>query len=235
MVKHLESHLSGNQDFQLLMIVQGAGGTGKIVLIEEITTTFQNMGAQSLLTKTASSGVAASLIQGMTLHSWAGIPRTITARMKVTKKTQNKRLANISGKWYLIIDEHSMLMKDVLELLLGVLGNHCNNVDGVDATIPFGALNVILLGDFHQFPPAGNLKAVLYYAHSKTEWEQIGRHLYQQFNVVVNLTEQIRVTDHQWAELLSQLREGECMSEDLEEVDKLLDFGYLIIFRLLLI
>ena len=81
-------------------------------------------------------------------------------------------------------------------------------------------MSIILLGDFHQFLPVGNMKVVLYHAHSKTEWEQISRHIYQQFNMVVNLTEQIRVTDHQWAELLSQLREGECMPEDLEEVDK---------------
>ena len=88
--------------------------------------------------------------------------------------------------------------------------------------VPFGGLNIILLGDFHQFLPVGNMKVVLYHAHSKTEWEQISRHIYQQFNMVVNLVEQIRVTDHQWAELLLWLREGECMPEDLEEVDKLI-------------
>ena len=69
----------------------------------------------------------------------------------------------------IVVDRHSMLTKDVLEFLSGVLGNHRNNVNGVDATVPFGGLNVILLGDFHQFLPVGNMKVVLYHAHSKTE------------------------------------------------------------------
>lgn len=151
------------------MIVQGAGGTGKTALIKEITMTFQLMGAQVLLAKTATSGVAASLIQGVTLHSWAGILRTITTRSKVSKKTLNKRLANISGKWYLIIDKYSMLTNDILEFLAGVLGNQHNDLNGVDATVPFRGLNVILLGDFHQFPPVGNPRVALYYVQSKTE------------------------------------------------------------------
>ncbi|KAF8226913.1 hypothetical protein L208DRAFT_1014603, partial [Tricholoma matsutake] len=69
MMKHLEAHLGGCWPHQLLMIVQGAGGIGKTALIKEITTTFHCIGTRSLLAKMASSGVAASLIKGMTLHS----------------------------------------------------------------------------------------------------------------------------------------------------------------------
>ncbi|KAF8238332.1 hypothetical protein L208DRAFT_1242737 [Tricholoma matsutake] len=59
---HLEAHLAGGQPAQLLMIVQGAGGTGKSMLIEQITKTFEVWQAGGMLAKMATMGVAASLI-----------------------------------------------------------------------------------------------------------------------------------------------------------------------------
>jgi ABC-type branched-subunit amino acid transport system ATPase component len=58
----------------MLMIVIGAGGTGKSTLLNTITTTFEKLNAQHLLKKTAMSGVAASLVGGTTLHWLAGLP-----------------------------------------------------------------------------------------------------------------------------------------------------------------
>ncbi|KAJ7080494.1 hypothetical protein C8R43DRAFT_965727 [Mycena crocata] len=69
---HLIRTLAGQNPPQLLMIVQGEGGTGKTVLLNAITHTFVYHLAEALLAKTATTGVAASLIAGQTLHSWAG-------------------------------------------------------------------------------------------------------------------------------------------------------------------
>ncbi|KAF8227124.1 hypothetical protein L208DRAFT_1074372, partial [Tricholoma matsutake] len=63
--RHLDAHLAGQQPTQLLMLVQGAGGTGK---------TFAEHNTGGMLAKTSMMGMAASLIQGVTLHMWAGIP-----------------------------------------------------------------------------------------------------------------------------------------------------------------
>jgi Cdc6-like AAA superfamily ATPase len=38
---HLDAHLAGKKPRQLLMMVHGAGGTGKTTLVEEITRTFE--------------------------------------------------------------------------------------------------------------------------------------------------------------------------------------------------
>ncbi|KAJ6497950.1 hypothetical protein C8R47DRAFT_914367, partial [Mycena vitilis] len=66
---HLLRTLAGQDPPQLLMIVRGEGGTGKTVLLNVITDTFDHHLSQAWLAKTATTGVAASLIAGQTLHS----------------------------------------------------------------------------------------------------------------------------------------------------------------------
>ena len=57
-------------------MVIGPGGTGKMTLINAITKAFEHIGIKDWLGKTATSGVAASLIGGRTFHWWACIPVT---------------------------------------------------------------------------------------------------------------------------------------------------------------
>ena len=71
---------------------------------------------------------------------------------------------------------------------------------------PFGGLNVILVGDFHQFPPvvASAGTSALYipsHASKVSALVMLGRKLYEQFDVVVRLTIQVRVTDSVWVDL----------------------------------
>lgn len=49
---HLEAHLNGQTPRQVLMMVVGPGGTGKIALLNAITQTFEKKGASGLLAKT---------------------------------------------------------------------------------------------------------------------------------------------------------------------------------------
>lgn len=62
------------------MIVVVPGGMGKTVIISELTHLFTLLGATDMLSKTATSGVAATLISGTTLHYWAGLPMIIQQR-----------------------------------------------------------------------------------------------------------------------------------------------------------
>ena len=71
---HLRDHLSQRNPPQRLVIVHGQGGTGKSALLNAISKMFDDLGASNLLAKTAMSGVAASIIGGQTLHSWAALP-----------------------------------------------------------------------------------------------------------------------------------------------------------------
>lgn len=59
------------------MIVHGQGGTGKSALLNAISNTFEKLNASTLLAKTATLGVAACIVGGQTLHTWAALPRVI--------------------------------------------------------------------------------------------------------------------------------------------------------------
>ncbi|KAF8137246.1 hypothetical protein EV363DRAFT_1138415, partial [Boletus edulis] len=66
--------LADNNPQQLLMIIPGEGGVGKSKTIQTITENFNRLGASHLLAKSAYTGIAASIIDGKTLHVIGQIP-----------------------------------------------------------------------------------------------------------------------------------------------------------------
>lgn len=88
-----------------------------------------------------------------------------------------------------------------------------------DADLPFGGLNVILVGDFHQFPPIVCARsAPLYYPNNprfNDEDAIIGREVYKQFSTVIRLRKQMRVHDPVWEDLLQHVRYGNCKKEHI--------------------
>jgi hypothetical protein len=210
------------------MLIQGQGGTGKSLLIAAITETFEHFNASSLLAKCATSGIAASEIKAQTFHSWASIPIRKgvdeDSFSKAAKSTQAARARNINGKAFLIVDEISMADKATLytasQIVSLVKAAEGNNKPG-----PFAGMHVILTGDFHQFPPVANPIGALYHTiHSQNKQiqrSQLGRQLYEEFETVVILKEQVRIRDSVWMQILSRLRVGECTNDDIDEIRKL--------------
>ncbi|KAK0222291.1 hypothetical protein IW262DRAFT_1296857 [Armillaria fumosa] len=73
---HLIADLHNRNPMQLLMQIQGAGGTGKMLLIKAIAETFHTHNVYPALGLTATSGIAATLFGGSTIHSWGGVTAT---------------------------------------------------------------------------------------------------------------------------------------------------------------
>lgn len=121
----------------------GCAGTGKSYLLRSLV----DMLPKKTTWVTAMTGIAALNVGGRTLHSQAGIGLARkTAASLVRDMKPQKRLA-----WRqcttLIIDEVSMLSRELFEKL-----------DEIARTIrggvrPFGGIQLVLTGDFFQLPP----------------------------------------------------------------------------------
>ena len=216
---HLKETVDGKQPPQLLMVIPGEGGVGKSKVIQIITENFRRHGLKEWWVKGAYTGIAASLIDGKTLHVLAGIP---VRGGKQSAQTLKKLHAFWRTKRYLIIDEVSMLSRTFFAKLSQIISRAMETKEDE----VFGGLNVILVGDFHQFPPVvARRSAPLYWpvnSRQDTEEDILGRKIFEQFITVVKLNKQIRVQDAIWHNVLQHIRYGNCRREHIETIRRLI-------------
>ena len=213
---HLQGYLSGMGPPQLRMFIPGEAGVGKSKTVQTVTANFISRGVGAILVKGAYTGIAASAIDGQTLHFIAMIPLNGAKQSAQTIKALETYWHD---KHYLIIDEISMVSREMFAKLSNIIGR-ARAGQVFSSEEPFGGLNVILVGDFHQFPPvASGTSSPLYVPCNPSKdsaLDMLGRKLYEQFDVVVRLTTQVRVTDQVWVDLLRRARHGECHEDDLK-------------------
>ena len=129
------------------VFLTGEPGSGKTHTINRFVAWLREHDIQPAVT--ASTGIAATHINGQTIHSWSGIGiRNYLTKLDLNHITSNKGIANrVRSAKILIIDEISMLSAHTL----GLVDTACRAVRGIPK--PFGGLQVILVGDFFQLPP----------------------------------------------------------------------------------
>lgn len=144
---------------------------------------------------TASTGIAATHISGMTIHSWtgAGIRSTLT-KYEVDEIASREYVAKrIARAKVLVIDEVSMLGPNMINIADAV----CRAV--LRSDVPFGGLQVIFVGDFFQLPPIDRAGAGVFFAYDSPAWAAADP-------VVCYLTEQHRQDDDDFSGILSAIR-----------------------------
>lgn len=142
------------------VLLCGQAGSGKswVVnafrrIIEGNALWFEKNGRALNMAVTASTGIAATLIGGRTIHSWSGLgvsfERFNPASMPTAaRKVWNRARKRIRDTDILIIDEVSMLPAFFLDNLDAACRNARNKPD-----TPFGGIQIVLVGDFLQLPP----------------------------------------------------------------------------------
>ncbi|MEK7574911.1 MAG: helix-turn-helix domain-containing protein [Patescibacteria group bacterium] len=148
---------------------------------------------------TASTGIAATHIGGMTIHSWSGIGiQKVLSEEDLDKMGTNERLTKrVSRSKVLIIDEISMLDALTLSAVDASCRTLRRNQD------PFGGLQVVFVGDFFQLPPvtrAGDRPSQ--FAFMSSAWEEARP-------IVCYLSEQHRQDDEEFISFLSSVRSGD--------------------------
>jgi len=101
---------------------------------------------------TASTGIAATHMNGTTIHSWSGIgiKDELTDRDLSTLSRKQFLADRLKDTSVLVIDEISMLHAKQLNLVSQVL-KHIRKNDKA-----FGGIQVVVAGDFFQLPPIGS-------------------------------------------------------------------------------
>ena len=138
-IKHLLGTEPGsNKIRQLVMFFGGEAGTGKTEVTKAVTTLAKLWRVSHVLRKTATTGAAASLIGGSTIHILASLMQQL--------KTVNFAVGLIIA--LLLIDEVSMFQRNLNGYLTQTLQKLLNGPLQV-----LGGVHVGYLGDLFQLPP----------------------------------------------------------------------------------
>lgn len=183
------------------VFLTGSAGTGKTYTLNQFITYLKDHNVPVAVT--ASTGIAATHMNGTTIHSWSGIGiknelthenlKALAAKLYLTK---NQRSTHI-----LIIDEISMLHRNQLDMINQVLKYIRNSAK------PFGGMQVVFAGDFFQLPPVSREQEP-----SKDKFAFMSKAWVEAAPVVCYLTEQYRQTKNELNTILNQIR-----SNDVDE------------------
>lgn len=198
------------------VFLTGGAGSGKTWVVKQW---MARTDRQVVLT--ATTGVAALLLGGITVHRFSGIG--IEARPEHAGLVMDRWEERRYGRWgkqswdlvrytdTLVIDEVSMLRSDQLQLINLVL----KKIRGSEE--PFGGIQVILTGDFFQLPPVvTGFDARRYpdlakpFAFQSPAWAEGA---FEKVELKVNH----RQGAGPWLDILDRLRRGDAAGIDLSE------------------
>uniref|UniRef100_A0A0D2YD47 ATP-dependent DNA helicase n=1 Tax=Fusarium oxysporum (strain Fo5176) TaxID=660025 RepID=A0A0D2YD47_FUSOF len=176
-------HFQSGSEEQILLHVDGGGGTGKSYMIKVLSSHLQRLAGNrpSPVWRVAPTGVASNQIMGTTLHSLLRLPvdRAFTELSPADANAVQNKLRDVR---YLVIDEKSMLGLRQLSWI----DKRLRQVFPGRATEFFGGMSIILVGDFFQLPPVAN-KPLYFDGPLKDLHEVSGQTAYRAFNHTVFL------------------------------------------------
>ena len=203
------------------LMVHGGAGSGKTFVIKtlaqwmtKILITSGDSTCFPYVLKTAFTGTAASLIEGMTLHSAFSFSFE-NKHYSLSDKSRDAKRNTLQNLKMIIIDEISMVKADMLYQLDLKLQEIREKVG-----IPFGGVAIFCFGDLLQLQPvAGKFifdipqGSAYYLTHSlMPRWKMLK---------VLNLELNHRQgNDKQYADILNRIREGKQTHDDFKGLEK---------------
>jgi len=196
------------------ILLTGSAGTGKSYTIQHIIQYLKEN--QKKYAITATTGTAAVLIGGQTIHSYMGlglgnqsmkdIIKRITRYPSIFKELQQLEV--------LVIDEVSMLDAELFDkmsvVMAAIKANYNKNTELKN--LPFGGIQLILVGDFCQLSPVKG-----YFCFLADVWSKMD------FQIIV-LQELVRQEgDTLFQKLLQIVRKGKCTENILKVLERLKD------------
>ncbi|EKE41958.1 hypothetical protein ENUP19_0284G0056 [Entamoeba nuttalli] len=203
--KEFNYHLSSDQELVLKAALEGksffftgAAGCGKSYVLSAIV---EKLKHDKEVYVTASTGIAACNVNGMTIHSFSGIGKGEGSSSELWDKVKRDKKA--LKKWnkveVLIIDEISMIDGDLFDKLEFIARKARNN------NLAFGGIQMIICGDFCQLPPISR-NGTTKFAFESNCWNKVIPYCYY-------LTTVHRQNDQKFITLLNGIRIGEINDE----------------------
>ena len=184
----------------------GCAGSGKTFVLNKYIKYLRSRGVGVGIT--ASTGIAATHMDGITIHSWTGIGirdnLTDLDRKEIIKKRHLIR--RFIDTKVLIIDEVSMLHSFRLDLIDLVCKMFKRSLQ------PFGGMQVILCGDFFQLPPISRNNESADFIYKSDIWNNMDLK-------VCYLDEQFRQTDDQLIKILNDIRSNKTDDKTLMSLE----------------
>lgn len=198
------------------VFLTGEPGSGKTHTVNKYIEYLSGAGVDPAIT--ASTGIAATHVGGMTIHSWSGIgvKSHLTEADLDALSEKEKLVKRLTNAKVLIIDEISMLSRATLDSVEAVCRRLRNSHE------VFGGLQVIFVGDFFQLPPidrpsfgGGDMNGDLFYDESEPQTNfAYGSDAWKRAKpLICYITEQHRQEDGAFLEVLTLLRKGEKTEE----------------------
>lgn len=177
----------------------GAAGSGKSYTLKKMIewAKIQNLS----IGVTATTGSAALLIGGRTIHSFLGIglgkksAEDLAFHIGQKKPQIRKTLQTLD---VLVIEEMSMMDADLFDKISEYLG-----IVRRKPNVPFGGVQLCLLGDFTQLPPTNNG----IYCFKANAWKKL------EMNIICLKTIERQKNDILFQNILNEVRWGKCSRE----------------------
>lgn len=185
------------------VFLTGSAGTGKTHLLNQYTQYLKDRNIK--LAIVAPTGIAASHINGMTIHSFFGIGIRENVDdyfldWLLQKEYLYKRFKKLK---VLIIDEISMVSPELFSSMDKILKAFKYSEE------PFGGVQLVLSGDFFQLPPIGAKNKEIKFAWQTEVWGKAELK-------ICYLEEKFRQSDETLINILDEIRSGEVSECSME-------------------
>ncbi|RLA72136.1 MAG: ATPase [Epsilonproteobacteria bacterium] len=170
------------------IFLTGGAGVGKTTTTRAIIKAFEEEGKK--VAKLASTGMAATLIGGQTLHSFLdlGIADSLADLLQRGKFNTKKKIKKlIASMDLLVIDEISMVSADLMEMIHHRIAE--SDFKG----------SVLVVGDFLQLPPVVKGYGAIRFAFESETWKALD---FKQVTLDINY----RTDDSNFIEILNAVR-----------------------------
>ena len=186
------------------VFITGSAGTGKTYLLNQYIEYLKER--RIYPTIVAPTGIAASHLNGQTIHSFfaLGIRDTVVDNKYINSLLKNRYIKRrLEAVQVLIIDEVSMVSPEIFTSMDRILSSF------KDSPEPFGGVQVVISGDFFQLPPVSKKQKDKRFAWQSDAWRELDLQS-------CYLEEKFRQDDDRLIKVLDDIRNAEVSDTTIE-------------------